>query len=171
MSEPQDTDALIERLRSRPDDLLERAAKEPIGVDISDYSDEFCEGFLRGQRSILEEIDRDDLLGSREAADALAALTRERDEACPDCGIPLTWCKAVTSNVDHCWRWDYEKFDDMAARAEAAEAALAQAREALREVEWNGYAWIGLDPCPACSGEKPRHKDGCTLAAALEGKT
>lgn len=38
------------------DALLHRAETEPIGVDLSDYSDEFCEGFLAGQRSVLEEI-------------------------------------------------------------------------------------------------------------------
>jgi hypothetical protein len=36
--------------------LLHRAETEPIGIDVSDYGDEWCEGFLAGQRSILEEI-------------------------------------------------------------------------------------------------------------------
>ena len=38
------------------DALLHRAETEPIGLDISDYSDEWCAGFLAGQRSVLEEI-------------------------------------------------------------------------------------------------------------------
>lgn len=43
--------------------LRARAKTDPIGVDISDYSDEYCEGFLAGQVSVLEEVERDDLLG------------------------------------------------------------------------------------------------------------
>lgn len=39
--------------------MYERADREPIGVDISDYGDEFCEGFLRGQANVLEEIARE----------------------------------------------------------------------------------------------------------------
>lgn len=35
-----------------------RARREPIGVDISDFGDEFCEGFLRGQVNVLEELER-----------------------------------------------------------------------------------------------------------------
>jgi len=38
------------------DSLLHRAETEPIGCDISDFSDEWCEGFLAGQRSVLEEV-------------------------------------------------------------------------------------------------------------------
>jgi hypothetical protein len=41
---------------SNLDALIERAAIEPIGVDISDYSDDFCIGFLAGQKNVLEEI-------------------------------------------------------------------------------------------------------------------
>src|SRR4051812_39371844 len=37
-------------------EFLHRLETEPQGVDISDYSDEFCEGFLAGQRHIVEEI-------------------------------------------------------------------------------------------------------------------
>ena len=38
------------------DALLHRAETEPINVDISAFSDEWREGFLAGQNSILEEI-------------------------------------------------------------------------------------------------------------------
>lgn len=38
------------------DALIRRAGIEPIGTDISDFSDDFCTGFLAGQKSILEEI-------------------------------------------------------------------------------------------------------------------
>jgi hypothetical protein len=60
--------------------LRARAAKEPVGVDISDYGDEWCDGFLRGQVSILEEIERDDLLGY----DALVAERDRYSEALED---------------------------------------------------------------------------------------
>jgi|ERR1035437_7747440 hypothetical protein len=36
--------------------LFMQAAREPIGVDISDYSDEYCEGFLHGQVNALEAL-------------------------------------------------------------------------------------------------------------------
>lgn len=39
-------------------DLRSRAAREPLGVDISGYSDEYCAGFLAGQVNALEELDR-----------------------------------------------------------------------------------------------------------------
>lgn len=39
-------------------DLIKIAAREPIGVDVSDYSDEFVEGFLAGQESVLLELSR-----------------------------------------------------------------------------------------------------------------
>lgn len=40
----------------RWDELLHRAETEPINCDVSDYSDEWCAGFLAGQRSVLEEV-------------------------------------------------------------------------------------------------------------------
>ena len=36
-------------------DLRTRAAKEPLGTDISDYSDEWCAGFLAGQVNALDD--------------------------------------------------------------------------------------------------------------------
>jgi hypothetical protein len=57
---------LKETLRSLPavpqthviasDTLLERAAKEPLDVDLSDSGDEFVDGFLRGQVNALEHV-------------------------------------------------------------------------------------------------------------------
>lgn len=41
--------------RSPHSELLARAAREPLGVDISDHSDEWCDGFLKGQVNALEE--------------------------------------------------------------------------------------------------------------------
>lgn len=38
------------------DALILRAETEPIGIDLSDFADMFCNGFLAGQQSILEEI-------------------------------------------------------------------------------------------------------------------
>lgn len=37
--------------------LLLRAEEEPLNVDISSYSDEFCAGFLAGQVNVIEEIE------------------------------------------------------------------------------------------------------------------
>lgn len=37
--------------------LRERAAKEPLSVDIADFSDEFCAGFLAGQVNGLDAVD------------------------------------------------------------------------------------------------------------------
>jgi hypothetical protein len=39
------------------DALHERAKREPINVDISDFSDEWCLGFRAGQCNVLEEIE------------------------------------------------------------------------------------------------------------------
>lgn len=36
--------------------LTRRAGKEPIGCDVSDYSDEFVEGFLAGQQNALQAL-------------------------------------------------------------------------------------------------------------------
>lgn len=36
--------------------LLDQADREPINLDISNYSDDWCAGFLAGQVSILEEV-------------------------------------------------------------------------------------------------------------------
>lgn len=35
-----------------------KATREPIGCDVSDYSDEFVEGFLAGQTNALEALYR-----------------------------------------------------------------------------------------------------------------
>jgi hypothetical protein len=59
-AEPREPNEL-ERLRhldNRLEEFLQRAAKEPIGVDISDFGDEWCAGFLRGQVNVLEELAR-----------------------------------------------------------------------------------------------------------------
>lgn len=40
-------------------EFIQKARREPIGVDVSDYGDEWVQGFLAGQASILEEIDRE----------------------------------------------------------------------------------------------------------------
>lgn len=60
--------------------IRERAARESLGVDISDYSDEFCAGFLAGQVNVF------DFLAARPAApdaarEALEAVGRELERA------------------------------------------------------------------------------------------
>lgn len=49
----------LDAIEARFQDLRERGAREPLGVDISDYSDEFCAGFLAGQANALDEALRD----------------------------------------------------------------------------------------------------------------
>jgi hypothetical protein len=50
--------------------LRQRAKKEPLGVDLSDSSDEFVNGFLAGQVNMLDWL----ASGERDAEDAAAAL-------------------------------------------------------------------------------------------------
>lgn len=69
------------------------------------------------------------------------------DEQCPTCH------RLYVANWSIGW---------LCARAAAADTLA----NALREVEWNGYAYIGLDPCPSC-GQELRHADDCIVAAAL----
>ena len=38
--------------------LCRRAVKDPIGCDISNYSDEWCAGFLQGQVNVLQALAR-----------------------------------------------------------------------------------------------------------------
>lgn len=54
-----------------------RAEEEPLNVDISSYSDEFCAGFLAGQVNVLEEIEAGRLVlptPTERLADALAEI-------------------------------------------------------------------------------------------------
>jgi hypothetical protein len=44
-------------MRSKLEALRDRAPHEPLNVDISDYSDEFCTGFLAGQSHALDQVD------------------------------------------------------------------------------------------------------------------
>lgn len=43
-------------LYREPKPLREQAEKEPLGVDISDFSDEYCAGFLAGQVNALDTV-------------------------------------------------------------------------------------------------------------------
>ncbi len=36
--------------------LRKTAESEPLGVDISDYGDDWCAGFLRGQANALDQV-------------------------------------------------------------------------------------------------------------------
>lgn len=47
-------EALVARQREALDYATERAAEEPIAVDISDFSDEFVAGFLAGQDNVCD---------------------------------------------------------------------------------------------------------------------
>lgn len=48
--------AIAGRSDERLHQLRELATREPIHVDISDYSDEFCLGFLAGQANALDAV-------------------------------------------------------------------------------------------------------------------
>ena len=48
-------------------------------------------------------------------------------------------------------------------------ALLTQTQDALREIQWSGYAVIGIEPCPACGNELLTDTpEGCIVAAALD---
>jgi hypothetical protein len=54
-------------------------------------------------------------------------------------------------------------------------ADAAEARRALREVEWKGEAAVAPDggdipACPSCCGLKPNHESDCIVARALSGE-
>lgn len=51
--------------------VYERASREPLGVDISDYSDDWSEGFLAGQVNALDFLIAND--------DAIANLLELRE--------------------------------------------------------------------------------------------
>jgi len=53
------------RLKENLTDQLARSETEPLNVDISDYGDEWCDGFLAGQRNALEELQRAALSGEQ----------------------------------------------------------------------------------------------------------
>lgn len=57
--------------------LLHRAETEPINLDISDYGDEWCEGFLAGQCSVLEEVEAGRLALPASARTPLACPEQE----------------------------------------------------------------------------------------------
>lgn len=65
----------------------------------------------------------------RAAEDALANLLSALTPLpCPDCGIPKEWCRRVSSDTKHCWRWDYERFDELATRSERLIRTLTEMR-------------------------------------------
>lgn len=54
------------------EELIERARTEPLEVDVSDYGDEWVDGFLRGQVNALQEV-----------GPSIAAAIREDDNGAP----------------------------------------------------------------------------------------
>lgn len=51
----QRAEAQLAQARDALEELRARGHREPLGVDISDFSDEFCYGFLAGQSNALGE--------------------------------------------------------------------------------------------------------------------
>lgn len=93
--------------------------------------------------------------------ECIAALAAERDEW-------MNEARCIQAIRDH----DCECGDDEACewlrRAEAAEAALAVAQDALRGVEWCGHSATGDELCPECEAEiRDGHAEDCSIYAAL----
>lgn len=51
-----EAEARAESLERRAEQLHDRASREPLDLDISDFSDEYCAGFLAGQEHALGEL-------------------------------------------------------------------------------------------------------------------
>jgi hypothetical protein len=51
---------------------------------------------------------------------------------------------------------------------EALREQIMRLQEVLREVEWNGYSYIGIAPCPSCGRERDEgHAPDCSIAITL----
>jgi hypothetical protein len=96
---------------------------------------------------------------------------------CPHCNPPQTWPQPDPTNAEiqrltvrlaEAERERDRAIQDwMAAntRSLAAEASLREAREVLREVEWDRYD----SRCPCCDRGPREHAPDCRLAAVLAG--
>lgn len=63
-------------------------------------------------------------------------------------------------------------FDTEVRVCSARTTMLEEAKAALRAVEWSGYAYIGIAPCPACAREHSEgHADDCPIHAVLKEKS
>jgi hypothetical protein len=67
-------------LLARIEDIRKRAAREPLDVDISDMSDEWCSGFLAGQVQALAVVFEDWSLDLAATLRAALATQPEPDE-------------------------------------------------------------------------------------------
>ncbi len=115
------------------------------------------------------------------ARNRLPVIIRQRDEAEHSAGI---WESAFYELR----RQNKASIEELAARAEAAEAKLARLKSLLRDLEWSGAASDGSAvehaACPTCGGLNDRsnapawlvdrwgvgHKPNCEIAAALAAK-
>jgi hypothetical protein len=102
--------------------LLRRAGREPLDVDISDYSDEFCEGFLRGQEHALvrmeQEIERYEIARQEDEsriAELLARIDRQTShiaqlrEGCYDEGVRAKRAERALGEIEGKARWYADK--------------------------------------------------------------
>lgn len=80
-------------------ELVQLAAQKPIGVDVSDYSDEFVQGFLAGQQSVLLEVRR---APEKYGVALVAPVHQNRDGSCWfACGVSTAWPASVgTDDAD-----------------------------------------------------------------------
>lgn len=142
----------VAAIRARLEALLKRAAKEPIDIDISDYNDEWCKGFLAGQVHILQNESADynaegiieSLLQALEAAEEF--YSRKYAE----------WVDTATEG------WDSARAAE--ARAEAAERRAERYEKALD-------GWFAPDTWRIADGSEVGVRDGaliqCGVRAAL----
>lgn len=139
----EEVQAIFRRAREREPEsteaLVERAGREPLGIDISDYSDEWCAGFLAGQANGVAELTerlaaQENLLDlasemRHDLEERLAAAERERDEAV---------------------KWHSERLSKLSAACVTAEARVKVLEEqleayekALREIAYRPYEGSG----------------------------
>jgi hypothetical protein len=118
-----------------------------------------------------------------------AEMAEEKFYRCPSCGDDYTGglaalvldahTAALRSENDRL-RGEVEEiasdYQDIGAKLHAAEAALSEAREVLRSVEWKSGAYREDARCPVCFGLQPDamfpedpagHLPGCRLARLL----
>ncbi len=160
------TQAAIETLR-----LI--AAKEPIGVDISDYSDEWCDGFRAGQVNAIDEILVPRLSAVeaevREAHNTVSLLEtdlRRKDDALKEAAEKLDLIVRIVRNsrrapnvwetISDCATWGR---DD----ARAALAPVSPSEPVPQQAEEERCSCGGIDAVPHATDHAP----DCTVWGAL----
>lgn len=117
----------------------ERAPKEPLGVDISDYSDEFCAGFLAGQDNAFDFIAaalaslRQHLQGDEEALRETREHRRLQQTL-----LRGAWDELAAAEEHH--RWHHEREGREVEPREERLRLLMELAEALDDESCEPYA-------------------------------